>query len=167
MKRMFAAAGLTAALAMAGCGQSPAPESAAAAAAEATADAAAATVPAAVPTDGETPAVVARPAAKGAPPFAVIYPGGTPTGPATVAQGPGGPGGIISFTTASSPDAVIAYYRKTAEIAGLASVMAMNQGEARAYGAAAEDNSGKLLRVVATPVDGGTTSVQLDWTTGK
>ena len=165
MKRIFAAAGLTAALAMAGCGQSPAPESTAAA--DAAVDAAAATGPAAVPTAAEPPAVAARPAATGAPAFAVIYPGGTPTGPATVAQGPAGPGGIVSFTTASSPDAVIAYYRTTAETAGLASVMAMNQGDARAYGAAAEDNSGKLLRVVATPVDDGTTSVQLDWTTGK
>ena len=165
MKRMFAAAGLTAALAVAGCGQSPAPESAAAD--DAAADAAAGAAPVAASASPEPPAVAARPAATGAPAFAVIYPGGTPTGPATVAQGPAGPGGIISFTTASSPDAVIAYYRKTAETAGLSSVMAMNQGDARAYGAAAEDNSGKVLRVVATPVDGGTTSVQLDWTTGK
>ena len=165
MKRMFAAAGLTAALAVAGCGQSRAPE--AAAADDAATDVAAPSAPVAASASPTPPAVTARPAATGAPAFAVIYPGGTPTGPATVARGPGGPGGIVSFTTASSPDAVIAYYRKTAEAAGLASVMAMNQGEARAYGAAAEDDSGKLLRVVATPVDGGSTSVQLDWTAGE
>jgi len=164
MKRMFAVAGLTAGVAMAGCGQSPAPESAAAD--EAAADAAVGAAPVAAALVSEPPAVTARPAATGAPSFAVVYPGGTPTGPATVAQGPSGPGGIVSFTTVSSPDAVIAFYRKTAEAAGLASVMAMNQGEARAYGAAAEDGSGKLLRVVATPVENGPTSVQLDWTAG-
>ena len=60
-----------------------------------------------------------------------------------------------------------AFYRQRAEAAGLASVMAMNTGEARAYGAAAGDGSGKLLHVVATPVEGGPTSVQLDWTNGR
>ena len=45
--------------------------------------------------------------------------------------------------------------------------MAMNTGEASAYGAAAGDGSGKLLHVVATPVEGGPTSVQLDWTNGR
>jgi hypothetical protein len=164
MKRMFAAAGLTAALALAGCGQGPAPESAAAD--DAAADTAARAAPVAEASFPEPPAVAPKPAAAGAPRFAVIYPGGTPTGPATVAQGPSGPGGIVSFTTPSSPDAIIAYYRKAAEAAGLASVMAMNQGEARAYGAAAEDGSGKLLRVVATPTEGGETNVQLDWTAG-
>jgi hypothetical protein len=43
----------------------------------------------------------------------------------------------------------------------------MNQGEARAYGAAAEDGSGKLLRVVATATSEGGADVQLDWTAGK
>lgn len=164
MKRMFAAAGLTAAMAMAGCGQSPAPESDAAG--DAAADTAARAAPAAEASFPEPPAVAPKPAVAGAPSFAVIYPGGTPTGPATVAQGPSGPGGIVSFTTPSSPDAIVAYYRKTAEAAGLASVMAMNQGDARAYGAAAEDGSGKLLRVVATPTEDGETNVQLDWTAG-
>ena len=64
-------------------------------------------------------------------------------------------------------NAVIDFYRQRAEAAGLASVMAMNTGDARAYGAAAEDGSGKLLRVVATPVEDGPTSVQLDWTAGR
>ncbi|TPW02178.1 MAG: hypothetical protein FD125_2183, partial [bacterium] len=107
------------------------------------------------------------PAAPGAPAFAVVYPGGTVEGPATVARGPDGPGGILSFTTEAAPDAVIDFYRQRAESAGLASVMAMNTGDARAYGAAASDGSGKLLRVVATPVEDGPTSVQLDWTAGR
>ncbi|WP_284223599.1 hypothetical protein, partial [Brevundimonas denitrificans] len=119
---------------------------------------------AAVPTESSA---AATPAAPGAPAFAVVYPGGTALGPVTVARGPDGPGGILSFTTEATPDAVVAFYRQRAEAAGLASVMAMNTGEARAYGAAAGDGSGKLLHVVATPVEGGPTSVQLDWTNGR
>ncbi len=162
MKRTLAAAALMAALAMAGCSQAPADEAPAAAEAAPAADAAApaAATPAA-------PASAAAPAAPGAPGFAVVYPGGAAQGPATVARGPDGPGGILSFTTDATPDAVIDFYRQRAEAAGLASVMAMNTGDARAYGAAASDGSGKLLRVVATPVEDGPTSVQLDWTAGR
>jgi hypothetical protein len=166
MKRTIAAAAMTALLAVAGCGRETAPSAPAAedaAAAAVTAQAASADSPA-LP---EPPAVAGQPAAPGAPSFAVIYPGGTPNGPPTVAQGPSGPGGIVSFTTRSSPEAVIDWYRKAAEASGLTSVMAMNQGDARAYGAAAEDGSGKLLRVVATPVEDGGSDVQLDWTAGK
>lgn len=162
MKRTLAVAALMAALAMAGCSQAPADEAPAAAGAGAAADAAAPA--AAVPTESSA---AATPAAPGAPAFAVVYPGGTALGPVTVARGPDGPGGILSFTTEATPDAVVAFYRQRAEAAGLASVMAMNTGEARAYGAAAGDGSGKLLHVVATPVEGGPTSVQLDWTNGR
>ena len=163
MKRTLATAALMAAMAMAGCSQAPADEAPAAAEAFAASDAAA---PAAAAAPAES-SVVATPAAPGAPAFAVVYPGGTAQGPVTVARGPDGPGGILSFTTEATPDAVVAFYRKRAEAAGLASVMAMNTGEARAYGAAAEDGSGKLLHVVATPVEDGPTSVQLDWTNGR
>ena len=164
MKRTLAASALMATLAMAGCsqpsaGEAPAPETVAAA------DAAAPV--AAAPTGTVAMAAPATPAAPGAPTFAVVYPGGDLDGPATVARGPDGPGGILSFTTDATPDAVVDFYRQRAEAAGLASVMAMNTGDARAYGAAAGDGSGKLLRVVATPVEGGSTSVQLDWTTGR
>jgi len=162
MKRTLAAAALMAALALAGCSQAPAEEAPAAAEAAPAADAAAPA--AATPT---VTAGTATPAAPGAPAFAVVYPGGAAEGPATVARGPDGPGGILSFTTDATPDAVIDFYRQRAESAGLASVMAMNTGDARAYGAAASDGSGKLLRVVATPVEDGPTSVQLDWTAGR
>lgn len=162
MKRTLAAAALMATMAMAGCSQAPADEAPAAAEAVAAADAAA---PVAAAPTGSSAA--ATPAAPGAPAFAVVYPGGTTQGPVTVARGPDGPGGILSFTTEATPDAVVAFYRQRAEAAGLASVMAMNTGEARAYGAAAKDDSGKLLHVVATPVENGPTSVQLDWTNGR
>ncbi len=164
MKRTLAATALMATMVLAGCGQA-ADEAPPATEAVAAADAA---VPAAAPPAGSTAASSsAAPAAPGAPAFAVVYPGGETSGPATVARGPDGPGGILSFTTEATPDAVIDFYRQRAETAGLASVMAMNTGEARAYGAAAEDGSGKLLRVVATPVEDGPTNVQLDWTAGR
>lgn len=163
MKRTLTAAALMAATAMAGCSQAPADETPPAAEATVAADVAA---PTAVTLPVESVAVAA-PAAPGAPVFAVVYPGGAPSGPVTVARGPDGPGGILSFTTDATPDAVVDFYRHRAEAAGLASVMAMNTGEARAYGAAAEDNSGRLLRVVATPVEDGPTNVQLDWTAGR
>ena len=162
MKRTLAAVALMAAMAMAGCSQAPADE--APDAAEAVAAAHAAVPAAAAPAESSA---AATPAAPGAPAFAVVYPGGVALGPVTVARGPDGPGGILSFTTEATPDAVVAFYRQRAEAAGLASVMAMNTGEARAYGAAAGDGSGKLLHVVATPVEDGPTSVQLDWTNGR
>jgi len=167
MKRTLAATALVAAMALAGCSppaEEAAPVTAEAAAAEAAAADAASPVAAA---PAESPAAAAAPAAPGAPAFAVVFPGGTAQGPVTVARGPVGPGGILSFTTDATPDDVVAFYRQRAEAAGLASVMAMNTGEARAYGAAAGDGSGKLLHVVATPVEGGPTTVQLDWTNGR
>ena len=169
MKRTLAATALVAAMASAGC--SPPAGEAAPAAAKAAAETAPETAPEAAPpaaaAPAESPAAVATPAAPDAPAFAVVYPGGTAQGPVTVARGPDGPGGILSFTTEATPDAVVAFYRQRAEAAGLASVMAMNTGEGRAYGAAAGDGSGKLLHVVAAPVEGGPTSVQLDWTNGR
>lgn len=162
MKRTFAAAGLLAALTLTGCGQSAPVEAAAEAEAiPATAGAAPATEPASA-----APAA-ATPAAPGAPAFAVVYPGGEVATPATTAQGPSGPGGILVFTTDATPDAVVDFYRQRAEAAGLKPISAMNQGEARAFSAGdGAAGRGKLMSVVATPVEGGLTSVQLDWTAG-
>ncbi|WP_339930961.1 hypothetical protein [uncultured Brevundimonas sp.] len=101
------------------------------------------------------------------PAFAAVYPGGQVSGAPTVADGPDGSGGIVSFTTNADPDTVVAWYRQKAEAAGLSSIMGMNQGKARAYGAAAADNAGTSLRVVADPIDDDSTSVQLTWSTGR
>lgn len=110
----------------------------------------------------------ASPAASGAPSFAVIYPGGELEAPATLAQSPTGPGGIVTFTTDADPDAVIAFYKSRAEAAGLKSINAMKQGEASAYAAGdGVDGTGKLLSVVASPLDSGPTSVQLSWSAGR
>lgn len=102
----------------------------------------------------------------GAPAFAALYPGAQADGAPVTASGPDGPGGLVTFTTSASPDAVIDFYRQRAEQAGLASVMAMNQGDARAYGAAARTEKGANLQVVASPAQDGLTSVQLTWNAG-
>lgn len=102
----------------------------------------------------------------GAPDFAAIYPGGNIEAPPTVAGGPAGPGGIVSFTTDAKPDAVIGFYKQRAEAAGLASVMSMNQGDSQAYGAA-EVTNGATLQVVATALEDAPTTVQLTWSAGQ
>lgn len=102
----------------------------------------------------------------GAPAFAALYPGAQTDGAPVTASGPDGPGGLVTFTTEASPDAVIDFYRQRAERAGLAPVMAMNQGDARAYGAAARTEKGASLQVVASPGQDGLTSVQLTWNGG-
>ena len=105
------------------------------------------------------------PAAPGAPTFAVIYPGGAIQPPDEETGDAAGPGGTVTYVTAATPDEVVAFHRARAEAEGLASVMAMNQGESRAYGAHDTD-SGANLSVFATPGEEGGASVQLIWSTG-
>ncbi|WEK57392.1 MAG: hypothetical protein P0Y52_12710 [Candidatus Brevundimonas phytovorans] len=166
MKRSVAAVAVALTVGLIGCDErsEAAPEIASSAA---TPDAppVAAPVAAASPADASATTVGAAPIV-GAPAFAALYPGAQADGPATVAAGPTGPGGLITFTTDADPDAVVAFYRQRAEAAGLAPVMAMNQGEARAYGAAARKENGATLQVVASPGEGGLTSVQLTWSAG-
>ena len=161
MKRMLWAAAVSAAIVMTGCGRNDGERAPAvdATPTDATTEAASAAGPAA-----PAPADNAARAAADAPEFAVIYPGGQPKGPPTVAQGPAGPGGILEFTTDASPDEVVAFYRQQAEATGLKPINAMNREDARGY--AAGDSGGRLLNVVATPIDGGSTDVQLSWSSG-
>ncbi|MFN3879598.1 MAG: hypothetical protein ACK4MH_14580 [Brevundimonas sp.] len=111
--------------------------------------------------------VAGAPAVDGAPAFAAIYPGGQVEGQPLLAGGEAGAGGLVTFTTDASPDQVVAFYRERAEAAGLRSVTGMNQGEARAYGAAGDQANGPSLQVVAAPTDAGATSVQLGWSAGQ
>lgn len=104
-------------------------------------------------------------AASGAPAFTVLYPGAVLDAPVVTASGPAGPGGVVTYTTDADPDAVIAFHRARAEAAGLTTAMAMNQGEARAYGAASTD-TGASFQVVASATEEGPTSVQLTWSAG-
>lgn len=167
MKRSLATTAVVAAMVLAGCSErvedAGAAEDAAVEAAAPAAGASDATRPS--PAAGPS---AAPPAAEGAPAFAVIYPGGSLKGPATVAQGPAGPGGIVQFTTDAEPEAVIAFYRQRAEAAGLKPINSMNRGDAQAYSAGdGADGRGQLLQVFATRVEDGPTDVQLDWTAGR
>ena len=169
MKRSLAATAVVGAMILAGCGERE-PAEVAAAADDVAVEAIA---PAAEPSADATPAssapvVSALPAAPDAPVFAVIYPGGTPGGPATVAQGPEGPGGIVEFTTDATPAAVVAFYRERAEAAGLKSINTMNRGDSMGYAAGDGANGrGQLMSVVATRIENDPTSVQLSWTAGR
>lgn len=161
MKRYWAvAACATAIIGLAGCERAddPATEIAPLDASDPAATASAAPVEPLNYKDAPTAPEV--PAADGAPVFAVLYPGGAVEGDPVTATGPGGPGGLVTYVTDADPEAVIAFHRARAEAAGLASVMAMNQGEARAYGAAKDQDN---LQVVASPTPEGRTSVQLSW----
>lgn len=169
MKRILAVLALTCAAAMpAACGQNPETTAAAEVSGPAAPPEAAPTADAAAPATAEPAAAPAAGplAAPGAPAFAALYPGATMDAPAITASGASGPGGIATYTTDADPDAVIAFHRARAEASGLSSAMAMNQGEARAYGAASPD-SGASLQVVASAVEDGPTSVQLSWSAGK
>ena len=117
------------------------------------------------PPDVALPAVV--PVAPGAPTFAALYPGASLDQPATTATGPDGEGGLVTFHTEATPDEVVAFYRALAEEAGLTSVMGMNQGDARAYGAAGGSDGATNIQVVAAPGEGDRTSVQLSWSAGQ
>lgn len=145
-------------LSLAACGQAPGTEKAEAEAVATPADAA--------PTPAATLAP-AQPAAPNAPVFAVLYPGARVDGAPTLADGASGPGGVLAFTVEATPDEVIAFYKQRAEAAGLASVMGMNQGDTRAYGAAGPEASDAALQVVASPAEGGGASVQLTWSAGR
>ncbi|MNX38940.1 hypothetical protein D3C86_692840 [compost metagenome] len=166
MKRSVAAVAVALTVGLIGCDDrsEAAPEPSPPAPADAPA-AAAAPITEAAPSEA-VPAPAGAASIDGAPAFAALYPGAQADGPATVATGPTGPGGLITFTTEAAPEAVVAFYRQRAEAAGLAPVMAMNQGEARAYGAAARKDNGATLQVVASPGEGGLTSVQLTWSAG-
>ncbi|MCS6624757.1 hypothetical protein N0B44_17715 [Roseibacterium beibuensis] len=167
MKRSLATTAAVAAMVLAGCsGGEPAEEAVAAGdvAAETSAPATEAEARIAPPAG----AASAMPAAAGAPAFAVIYPGAELKGPATVAQSPVGPGGIVQFTTDADPETVIAFYRQRAEAAGLKQINSMNRGDAQAYSAGDGANGrGQLMQVIATRIEEGPTDVQLDWTSGK
>lgn len=169
MKRKLAATAIVAAMVLAGCGETEPADTVKTGEAAAVA---APPPPDVVQPAGAAPpagAANALPAAAGAPAFAVIYPGGAIKTPATVAQGPAGPGGIVEFTTDADPEAVIAFYRQRAEAAGLKPINTMSRGDVQAYSAGdGADGRGQLLQVIATRVEGEqTTDVQLDWTAGR
>lgn len=157
MKSRLAAVALVATVAIAGCdtgASAPGAKAPTAPARSASADVAVSTPPALATEQDLTPQ----------PQFAAVYPDAEVQGAPLNASGPAGDGGVLTFTTEANPDAVIAFYRERAETSGLATMMALNQGEARAYGAQ-NPTSGASLNVVASPMEG-LTSVQLTWSAG-
>ena len=165
MKRIVAAALMAGAAGLAACDRKAADPAATADPTTATAapTTSASETPVAPSAAFESPA--AQPIVEGAPAFAVLYPGGEIEAPATIASSAAGPGGLVAFRSDADPATIVEFYRARAEAAGLSSVMAMNMGEARSYGAAKAD-AGANLQVVASPVEGGQTSVQLSWSAG-
>lgn len=112
-----------------------------------------------------TPNATSLKVANGAvPQFAEVYPDAEVEGEPLTAGGAAGPGGMVTFVTDAQPDAVIAFYRERAEAAGLATMMSLNQGAARAYGAQ-KQATGASVNVVAAPSED-RTSVQLTWSAG-
>jgi len=164
-KRMLATAALVSLMALAACdGSEPqAPVDTPNPASQGSDTAADSPGPGTSPVDVEKAAV----GADGIPVFAALYPDAELSAPATRADGPDGPGGLVAFTTSAAPDVVVDYYKQRAEGAGLTSISAMNQGEARAYAAASPDGGGASVQVVAAPTEDGTTSVQLSWSAGR
>jgi hypothetical protein len=155
MKRIWSAALLIGLAGLAGCDGQAAPTDVAAASEGNDTREAAEPAPASAPADAD-------PAAS-TPEFASIFPGGVIDGDPLSAASDTSTGGLLTYVTDADPEAVIAFHKQKAEGAGLASVMAMNQGEARAYGAAREHNN---LQVVASPGPDGRTSVQMSWSVG-
>lgn len=166
MIRRLAASAAFLTLSLAGCDRAAQPAESVAETAAAPAPEPSVAPPAPAPATTPVAAGDGTAAAPGAPSFALLYPGATADTPAVIASGEAGEGGMVTFRTDASPDEVIAYYREQAAQAGLRPVMGMNQGDARAYGAADGEPDGAKLQVVAAPSDG-TTSVQLSWSEGR
>lgn len=101
----------------------------------------------------------------GTPAFAAAYPGAdfNPTGSATDL------GGSVTFVTDDSPEAVIEFYQAKARDSGLATVSALRQGQAQAYGAGDPERRGTTLTVVAAPADDddARTEVSVTWTVAQ
>lgn len=128
-------------------------------------DAAAAAEQLAATSDSTRESGPSTPAAKGAPAYAALYPGAETKAPATVADGPDGPGGMVEFRTSATPDAVVDFYKQRAQAAGLAPVSAMDQGETRAW--SGSKSGGGSVSVMASPEGEGATSVLLTWSAGR
>lgn len=158
MKSSLAVVSVVLTVAIAGCDRR-ADVSAADAHAEAPVAATQPAVPAAAVTTADAPIPAA-----GVPQYAAIYPNAEVEGDPLTAGGAAGPGGVVTFTTVAAPEDIIAFYRERAEAAGLATMMSLNQGEARAYGAQ-KQATGASVNVVASPSED-RTSVQLTWSAG-
>ena len=89
-----------------------------------------------------------------------LYPGAKVTASFS-GQGKDGSGGMVSFTTTDTPDAVVAFYKQKAEAAGMAQTMNMDMNGTKSY-VAANDKDKRSLAITATKGSDGTTG-QVTW----
>lgn len=94
------------------------------------------------------------------PAYAPLYPGAVVESE-VAASGPNA-GATITFHTAGKPADVIAFYRRTAQSAGLESTFSSQSGEDQLF-SAGRQGTDEGVQVIATPADSGA-SVQLFWT---
>ena len=100
---------------------------------------------------------------EGAPAFVSLYPGAViETTPLAVSA----EGGGVVFTSEASPDAIVDFYRQRTQAAGMVQIMALNNGDTRAY-AANKTAGGASLTVVSRPLETGGTTTQLTWVPGQ
>ena len=100
-------------------------------------------------------------AAANLPAFAPVYPGGQIQ---TSASGIGDAdtnGGMVVFTTADTPDKVLAFYRDKARANGLKSQLDADMGQAKQF-AANDEATGRVLQVIVSG-QAGASQVQLIW----
>ena len=95
------------------------------------------------------------------PDFVAVYPGGKVES-TTVSAGKDGNSGTLSFQTAATPAAVIAWYKQKAAGEGLAKAVDMDMGGTTMFTAHAEGEK-KTLQVVAASSGSGGAQVQVNW----
>lgn len=155
------------AIQLAACQPAPAQETARAEASAEAAEDAAATADAMVADAAAASEPSGHAIAPSAPDYAVYMPGSELSGEPTLASGADGSGGMVEFANPAAPEDVIAFYRQKAEAAGLLTVATMSRDGTLSYTASdGMADQGKLLNVVASPTDSGT-SVHLDWSGGR
>lgn len=94
------------------------------------------------------------------PSYLPLYPGAKVTASFT-GQGKEGSGGMVSFTTPDSPEAVIAFYKQKAGAAGMADTMNMNSGGTLVYIGANE--KAKTQVSISASKGGDGTTAQVNW----
>ncbi len=108
--------------------------------------------------DKGTKVTVAGPGASAdTPAYAPLFPGATVESSVTTSD----KGGIVAFKTTAPPQAVIAFYKKSAATVGFKDNLDMTTGDTMSYSASNESHEHSLNVVAAQNEDG--THVQLTW----
>jgi hypothetical protein len=94
------------------------------------------------------------------PSYLPLYPGAKVTASFT-GNGKDGSGGMVTFHTADTPDAVVAFYKQKAKAAGMADTMNMNSNNTIMY-VGANEKAKSQVTVSATKGSDGT-DAQVNW----